>query len=465
MKRLIFIFQVFLILIQIFLYAASSYSQPSFIVINVSAITVIFSFILSWTYRSKTTLKGYGFSIIAFFILMLWIVSFQVPLEIVYGNNTLLNPNLLLIYDIYIVNKVVSFSSLMLNFFLIAVTYGYKNSLEIKKYNYNENNNNELIIPSMPILFIVISFFIIFIVTINSEYINNGHGVVPLNTLSNSAIGFYIKFSCIYIAIRAYNLKGSNIGVVRYITSFNKLFLLSIFISLVVFTLAHNRLYPIMIVSPLLFSLFLVTKKKVQLVKFIAVFILLSTVATFFKIYGAEIFSTNEFIIEDYQVISNFFVPITAELASSFYSTSILYSMWYSTDFFLYGSTFAVGLLRTIPGLVGFLELNEILYDTGVIATVYTHTRYGVGTNPITDLLVNFGALGSFIIFGWVGYFFGKYETKAYNDNSTLVSYVIYLSIAILVLFYARSSLNNLAQLVLFNYIFIRFYISFYRNQ
>src|SRR5690606_12246352 len=100
-------------------------------------------------------------------------------------------------------------------------------------------------------------------------------------------------------------------------------------------------------------------------------------------------------------VFSKFLFPFTAELATSFYSGNILFSMW-ENGLSLYGISFLVGFLRVMPGLMGFLNLDPSAYDSAVIATLYSGANYGVGTTAIIDLLVNFGVALSLMIFLYV---------------------------------------------------------------
>jgi len=126
----------------------------------------------------------------------------------------------------------------------------------------------------------------------------------------------------------------------------------------------------------------------------------------------------------------------------------------------LYGISFLVGFLRVMPGLMGFLNLDPSAYDSAVIATLYSGANYGVGTTAIIDLLVNFGVVLSLMIFLYVGYFFGRSELKVFSGNKSIYSYVIFLTITILILFYPRASINDLISMVLFNLIFCKIYFS-----
>lgn len=459
MKQILFLSQIILLLIQLTTYLFSSIGPVSFFVVNLSAITVVISFFLSWNFRKKTKVKNHSFSVILFFTLMSWIISFQVPLEIVYGNNKLLDSSLALVYDMEVLNNMVSFSSLMLNFFLLGVTYSY-NKVGLVK---NVMKSKDLNIATYPLVFLIIISLAIFLFTVDSNYIDGGHGGgTALDSISASTAGIAIKLSVIYLSIKIYLNSNKRLNLVKFIFSLNVYYVALLVTTIFIFLLAHNRLFPIMLATPLLFSYFLATKKKIGLMKVVSIFLSLSIFATLFKIYDINNFYKAGLYIDSNYTISNSFFPFTAELAGSFYSSNILYSMWYKSDFTLNGISYIVGLLRTVPGLAGLINLNPLIYDSAVIATVYSNTSYGVGSTSIFDLLVNFGVPLSLILFSILGYFFGRSEVNAYTKEASINSYIIYLSITILILFYPRASLNDLFPMVVFNLVFFRFYFYFF---
>ena len=464
MKEVILLVQVMLLLLQGIIYLFSPIGSISFFVVNFSAFSVVISFLLSWSFRNRTILKDKGFSIILFFTLMSWIVSFQVPLEIVYGNVELLDTSLRLIYDASIVNKLVAFSSLMLNFFLMGTTYSYLKYKSVLKSNNLDGKYNTRI-TSYPLLILTVISFIIFFATVNSDYINNGHGVVELDPISATAVGFLVKFSALYLSIKLFYLQNRKLSFISYFSHLNIYYVGFTVIAVLAFFIANNRVYPIMIITPFLFSIFIHYKKKVNIIIMLLVFFVLSIFGTLFKVYGfSNIFSSGLYIDEAY-IITKFYFPFTAELASSIYSNTILYSMWDNSGFSLYGASFLVGLARTIPGIMGLLNINPITYDSAIIATLYSDTWYGVGTTSIIDSLINFGVPTSLVLFYILGLFFSRSEMRVYNNSTSIKSYIIYLTITILILFYPRASLNDLLGMLLFNIIFFKLYTIFFKRQ
>lgn len=453
-KNTIFLFQIMLTLMQGVVYFLSENDKINFFIVNFSAFSVVLSFILSWQCRQITNIRGFGFSIILFFTFISWIIAFQVPLEIVYGNINLLDPNLNLVYDVTVINKLVAFCSLMLNFFLIGVTYSYSKTKFLLTTKINENK-----IRSYPLLILMGICFFIFLVTFNKDY---SHGEVKIDSMSAAAYGFLVKFSAIYLAITIFNAQKINkANIIKYLRSLNIYYLVLIAISCLIFFLASNRIYSIMLLMPLIFSYFIYIKKKINVFVVILFLISLNAIGVLFKVYGFTDFYKQGFYINENYIFAKFLFPFTAELATSFYSSNILFSMW-ENGFSLYGMSFFVGLLRVVPGVMGFLSLSPSIYDSAVIATLYSGANYGVGTTAIIDLLVNLGFTLSLVIFLYIGYFFGRSELKVYSNNKSIYSYVIFLTITILILFYPRASMNDLITMVLFNVVFCKFYFSIF---
>lgn len=434
-------------------YFFSESGPINFYIVNFSAFSVLLAFFLSWQCRQTTDIRGYGFSIIVFFTFISWIISFQVPLEIVYGNFYLLDPSLNLVYDAVVINKMVAFCSLMLNFFLVGVTYSYSDS----KFVFPQRSYK--IIISYPLLMLIFLCFFIFLISFNQDY---SHGEVKIDPISIAAYGFLVKFSAIYLAIKIFNITENNKpNFYKYLYILNPYYLVIIVISCLIFFMAGNRIYSIMLLLPLIFSYFIYMKKKINVFAVILFFISLSILGLLFKVYGFTDFYKQGLYISEGYVFAKFLFPFTAELATSFYSGNILFSMW-ENGLSLYGISFLVGFLRVMPGLMGFLNLDPSVYDSAVIATLYSGANYGVGTTAIIDLLVNFGVALSLMIFLYVGYFFGRSELKVFSGNTSIYSYVIFLTITILILFYPRASINDLISMVLFNLIFCKIYFSFF---
>jgi len=419
-------------------------------------------FILSIFQRNKTEIKNNNFSVILFFFVMSYIISFQIPLEIAFGNTALLQYRF--IFDVTIVNKMVCFSGLILDVFIIGVTFGY-----LKRSNSTQIRPDNKIIKKFnikPLFYIIVLCFLIFALNLDSSYVSGGHGSVKFEGIGFSFYTIFSRLSIIYIAMVLFNNQINNSngrGIKDFFKLFNKSYLAFLAVTVVIFFLAHNRVFVILTLTPFLFAFFVFTRKKVRSLLVIAIFLSLSIFATLFKLYGIDNILDNDLSIGSNYAIAKSYFPFTAELANSIYSQTILFSKWYHEDFLIYGYSFFIGILRIFPGLAGYLAVDPMQYDTAVIATRLSSTTYGVGTTTIADVLVNFDFLGSILVIFYLGYIFSKKEMQVYASHTKITSYIIYFSITSFVLFIPRASLNDLFATIFFNLLFVSIYPYLFR--
>lgn len=425
-------------------------------VVNWSVATVFISLYASLRLRRRTCAHGFNFSIILFFVMMSAVIAFQVPLEIVYGNEALLDRSQNLVYDVSVVNGLVAFSSLFLNFFLFGVSFSYTKKCTSIKPSFEVSVARKL--PAKPILLFVWVGIALFFVTVNSEYLNHGHGRVSLNSISQSAITIISRFSPIYLSIIAFNILGDKVSFFELLRRLRWLYLMAMMLVVFAFFLAHNRMYPIMLATPIVFAFVVILRVRMKVRTVVLCFLALSVFGTLFKIYGIKDFYRHGLFIDEVHTISLYYFPFTAELASSFYSGNVLYSMWYNSGFSLHGASFFVGFLRIIPGVMGLLNVDPSFYSSSVTATLYSGLHYGVGTTAIADLLVNLGVFFSVVVGILLGFLFGRSEVSVYGKNVSVSQLIVYLTITSLILFYPRASFNELIAMVLFNVFFYGFY-------
>lgn len=455
------IIQFIILLIHLFLFLDSDIEVVNFNSIILSSILTLFSFLISLKIRKRSNLANFNFSIVFFFFIMSWIIYFQAPLEIALGNNSLSDHNAHLIYDIKYINEMVSYSALVLDVFLLGVSLSYL----------RKNNNNKILLyketklyRTTPLLILTLFFFFMFISTVDKNYIDGGHGIYKFEGISFSFFGIFTRLSILYISLTIYNIKekpGCKNNIVKFISSFNKLYLITLLLVILIFFRAHNRVFVIMTITPLLFAFFIHTKWRIKNITVFGLFIGLSVFGTLFKIYGIDNILDQGLTISDGYVIGRSYFPFTAELAASIYSHNILYTL-YKNDITIYGLSFLVGFLRAFPGVMGILGWEPIIYDTATLASSVSNVRYGVGTTAVADLLINFGSLLTTVIMFLLGYLFARVESKVYHENNVF-SYIIYFSISSMILFAPRASFNDIFGITLFNLIFIHIYLLFFK--
>ncbi|QMV69778.1 oligosaccharide repeat unit polymerase [Sphingobacterium paramultivorum] len=450
------IIQLLIFLVQFFLFTLNPINNFDRFTILASSLLTLASFIISILVRNKTGIKNNNFSIILFFFAMSFIISFQIPLEIAFDNTILLQYRS--IYDIFVVNKMVCFSALALDLFIIGVTIGY-----IK--NRDKAVKTQVLITRKfnvkPLYVVIVSCFVMFVFNINSSYIDGGHGTVRFEGIGFSFYALFSRLSIVYISMVIYNNQDSlkkTRTLKDFIGVFSKSFLAFLLITVIIFFLAHNRVFVILTLTPFLFAFFVFSKKRIKTIVVVGIFVFLTVFATLFKLYGINNILDSGLTIDNNYVISKSYFPFTAELANSVYAQSILFSQWYQHDFLMYGYSFFIGILRIVPGLAGFISLDPAVYDSAVIATRISSASYGVGTTALGDTLVNLGFLGSLFALGFLGFLFAKSEINIYKNYVKINTYIIYFSITSFVLFIPRASLNDLIASIFFNLIVVQIY-------
>lgn len=458
------LFQIFIVIIQFFTYFLTApRSEISLSLVASSILLSLTNIVISFAIRKKAGLGKKNFSIVLFFYIMSFIICFQIPLEISLGNYNLLSYNF--IYNTEILNKMIAYSALILSVFSVGCSISYQRACQ-RKLIPNDLLANSSKIKTTPLFILLLGSFLMFILNVDSSYIDGGHGTVKFEGIGFSFLGIFIRLSIVYLSIILYNNRKMQVSSRAHFKSFlgifNKGYLLFIIITVAIFFLAHNRVFVVFTFVPLVFGYFVFTKKNVGISMVLLIYFGLSVFGTLFKLYGIDNLFDSGLAIQGNIVISKSYFPFTAELASSIYSQSILFYNWLENDLFLFGYSYLVGLLRVFPGLMGLLSIPPIEYDTAVIATTYSGANYGLGTTSIVDVLINFGFLGSCVLFLYLGYFFSRTEVRVYTEQASVRLYIIYFSITSLILFIPRASINDLLATIIFNLMFFRLYSTIY---
>jgi oligosaccharide repeat unit polymerase len=119
-------------------------------------------------------------------------------------------------------------------------------------------------------------------------------------------------------------------------------------------------------------------------------------------------------------------------------------------DGLLFGSSYFATLFSPIPGLPYFvtsaiLDKTPDELSTAYIITDYTGIKdWGMGTNSVGDLYMNFGTAGVVFVFFIFGYFINKLSTQ--NDVYSVLSYALIFG---LVIYYPRASLFDQLTLII----------------
>ena len=397
---------------------------------------------------------------------MYFIVSFQIPLDFILGNELLDYKELF--YNYKTINKSIIFSALCLVSFIIGciVFSAKKNKFNVSLFEMGDALNVK------PIVVLIIILWLCFILTLNPAYINGGHGSVEVDNISITFYNYYWKCSILYLAILIWNNKDR--GAKSFFRSLHALYILTVLISVLLFLLAHNRVYVIYLSVPILMAYFSFSHRKFSFKYFIIFTLFVAFFMTVFKIFSLSSLFTSDMLsattdLKEYSGFSrlNSFSPFTAELAGSIYANSLIFDLWYNQKYFFYGLAIITGFMKGIPGLVSvFLFLTDIPVDniqTALFATKYVGSFSGIGTTCSADLLINVGFWGTIIVmFLYGGVCISIDKTLFLNGKKNIFSVVLALTNAAFVVFLARSSFSDLIGTIVFNYLFLFLYIRKY---
>lgn len=417
---------------------------------------VIFSFFVFIRYlihiKEKKSTYSYLNYIVVFFLLS-FIVTLQFPLDYVLGNIDL--DYQLYFYDFKTVTKSVYFSILTLCSFLLGTTYW--------KEVFVSSNVCNREIETTPFLYLSLVCWCLFSLTINQDFLNNGHGTVAPNGFSISMYGFYIRFSMIYIGLSVYNAKMKKEH--SFFKSLSPVFILTIFISSYMFLSAHNRLYMLTICAPLFFALIVIKKWTISLSKLIFMLFVGAIFMTFFKMYDLQTLGNEITLnVEDVSSLNRLksYSPFTSELAASVFSHTVLFDTWYNGTF-LYGQTIIMGLLKVFPGVVPIvftlLDLDYMYTQSASFATRQVGADYGIGSTAQADLLISVGLLMSVIGFVFLGKFCKRCNQIFVSECVSPILYVVSFSLATQIIFLPRAVFSDVISIIVFNYLVTKYYL------
>lgn len=421
------------------------------------------SYLLLWRCNKvRDILKNHFISNTNLFIILFSVICFQFPIDFIFGNDNINFKNYFYSYDT--INLSVTFNALCLVSFIIGFI------VKVQYFNYRDYTVNKdvskRLIPAKPLLRIMYILWLGFILFMNRDYVNGGHGTVPVNGISIALYGYFWRINIIYLTICIYNSKVLNTktSIREVFKSHPWVYWIIILISVFLFLLAHNRVYTFYIVTPVFFYFIVAVNIKTKPILSLSLILCVGVFFTLFKIFGlGEMFSAGNLDVSNINGYDRLFSvsPFTAELAGSIYADSAIFYFWYSKGIMLYGSSIVLGVLRSFSGLVplfySLTGLSKDTYDPTIYISVQLSAGYGLGTTISSDLLISLGFCGALIVMFWFGTICcrsdkGLFYNRDFNDI------LIGLCVASQVVFIGRSSIGDLISTLIFCFVFIAVY-------
>ena len=455
---------LFIALIFCYFYAPEQISAPY---LSIVIVLVLASYMVLYV-RKKTRqfLRRSFLSNTNIFLLLFFILCFQFPIDYILGND--LNfPNYF--YSYKTINLSTTFNALC----FVAFTIGSIFTIETKHVSKSLSTNEQKVrlIPTKPILIFMYLLWVGFIIFLNPEYVNGGHGTVLINSISVACYGYFWRLNVIYLAITLYNMRGrEKVSIRDTIRMHSWRYWLVILLSALLFFMAHNRVYTFYILTPTFFYMLSMAKIRTKPLVSIAIILVVAVFFTLFKIFGLDnMFSEGSLNAADYVTYDRFssFSPFTSELAASIFADSTLFYIWYTQGIVVLGSTLVLGVLRTVSGLVPLFfmvtGLSENTYESASYVSSLMSMGYGLGSSVTGDLIVSVGFIGAILIMFLFGRICIYGDIYLFGGAKRYMGILIGLCVSSQIVFVSRSSLTDMIAAILFGLLFSHFYFKFYK--
>ncbi|SNS23345.1 oligosaccharide repeat unit polymerase [Belliella buryatensis] len=394
--------------------------------IFVLSLNLVALILFSLRRENEVNLKKQYFKISTLFLVGFIIVHFQIYLEYVLG--TYENFGQDYFYDTTMVPKATLVASIALNAFLLGYMFFKKENIRIKK--------EYKISPKKLIFYFNLIMFFLFILTTDFKYFLGGYGRngIELSALSSFSNEFYLFSTLGYIIIIVRNslIKNNQIdNLFDYLKLFNFFFKVVLFMFFILVLLSGDR-GPLIQIGLVLFGGFIIlSKKKYKLPTVIFLLFIAASLISFIA-YVREFKDTNSYL-EKIEIAnkaksvsgkSKAFSSNTLELAASVrsYHAAIIFTENVSHT---YGIFQGFQLFSIIPGFRSvFLSLTGV--DSEDVVSTKFLTRqiqgeeitHGLGTTSLADIYLDFGVIGTLIMFYGFGYFLRMLEVKIFISQA-----------------------------------------------
>ena len=453
---------IFLILLVCYYNAPGNISAPYLFVV---ILLVLVSYFLLYLHnKTGDFLKKSFLSNTSLFLLLFFIVCFQFPIDYILGND--------LNYSHYFYSyKTINLSSTFNALCFVSFVIGFIISSEKISLKQSLSDTHNRMIPTKPILGLMYLLWIGFIVFLNREFVNGGHGSVEINSISVALCGYFWRLNIVYLAIVLYNNR--NKGKVVFMDAIKMhswIYWFVILLTAFLFLMAHNRVFTLYFLMPAFFYILAITRIRTKPILSIVIISSAAIFFTLFKIFGlGDMFSRGSLDASDYVLYDRFssFSPFTSELAASIYSDSTLFYIWYTKGIVAMGSTLVYGVLRTISGLVplfySLTGLSDSTYQSASYVTTLMASDYGLGSSVSSDLIVSVGFWGAILIMFLFGRICGHGDWHLFNGINNYKGLLIGLGLSSQIVFVSRATLSDVISTVLFTLLFSYFYLNFYK--
>lgn len=450
--------RIVLSLIGIYLLGEYFYAPKELSTTFLTKILLIDSFaILIFFFRNETNfdLRNQLLRVMPLFIIGFVIVHFQIYVDVI--NGAYFNFGHDYLYDKSIVCKSCVISSCALIAFLIGYTG------QPSYFKQTMSSTGSLLSEKYYVIFIYV-LFVIFIGFTDPRYFMGGYGPAAFGGIELSGVSYYANFYlCLffigYLAVRAYNLKYfyriKVTGFFNYLKFLDKKILIIFVVYIVLILLSGDRGPIIQLGLVLIGSFVILYNEKISLVKTL-IFLFCGIFIISYIAYVRELKDVDSYwdkITEAGEIMktrkrNSSISPGTVELASSVRAMHASVS-YVEQNGYSYGAYEGMQIAGIIPGLGLFL--SELLnLDLGALKSstlltqlvLGTDPTHSVGTSAVADVYLDFGLLGTILLFLFFGFFVRNIETKVYSKEiCSLFIWVLFFLILSKSVYIGRSTI------------------------
>ena len=463
---------VFICLVSVYLIGMPSYFSYTYIVVILIILGI--SLILFSIRKLPPSLKGNYLTSTFLFTLSFLIVHFQFYLDYALGLRQDLNLGMIYLnYDI--VPKAISLAALSAIAFFIGSTFALLSPPKSRKFDidFDVDIGNE--IQSLRIIKLIMAFMLaLYFYGTPLYYFQGGY-----NELMNNGSLSYIHYKSahiFYLSIAAYIIcminmilkKKMKLNISQYLRIIGPTALTIIAIYLCSCLIAGNRRPLIAILTLLACGYYISQVKKLKLKNMAAIIIVAASalqVTSFLRLVdGHQSLSERiELAINNKAESANYtepsILPFTTELATSLraYHSTVMHM---EENKGVFGLSTVGYLISIIPGLGLLVEsMTSIkLTTSSLLITEWMGADHGMGTTVLADVYIDYGFIGSIIIFLLFGALLSRLDAVTYErylNNNLLVQILalLYISNAV---FLSRSSIMQVFADIVLIYVIIK---------
>ncbi len=451
---------LFIVIVTVLFYYAAPETKSLFFISTAVVISILVLF-GHYFFNDGSLLRRKFFHPSLLFIIPFYIVSFQFIIDFLLKN--LIEEDLKDIFSSFQnTNRAIAIS--LMAFTSLIAGYGFSKKDRMKSSKQVILNKK---IPSL-FTFLALISFILFLYFVGTEFLSGKYQ--DTSNWNRGSAWFHKFFELFLFSAYVYKI-GINRNKIDSIKSYLKFLgfpiIVITFLYLTIFGLIGDRGPMLTFITLFLCSYFYLTRAKIKFVPLISLLLIITVTFNFIGFFRNkdETNLLNAFINRE-QVKS--ISPNTYELAGSIKPLSIAIETVPKVEPYRYGMFQFNQIMVAFPGLFGIYfeaigfdtkQDSRLLDSANYLTNIYLgkYSSWGIGTNPVADIYLDFGPIGVCISFFLFGIFLKKLDNNFHKNRITMVSLIILFMYSSRLVYLSRSTLltpvSDIIQLLLIYFI------------